>query len=82
MEWNAIRKLINEYLEQRLAGLLNTFVPRRYLNQKQAIRYTGTSAATLNEWRDHGMKVIIFGEKSRPKYDVKDLDEWMDNHKV
>lgn len=82
MEWNTTRRLINDYLDQKLASLLNTFVPRRYLNQQQAIRYTGTSAKTLNDWRDQGMKVIIFGEKSRPKYDVKDLDEWMEMHKV
>ena len=82
MNWQVVRKAVNEYLEMHLSSLLSTFIPRRYLNQQQAVRYTGTSPATLNEWRDHGMKVIIFGEKSRPKYDVKDLDEWMDKHKV
>ena len=29
-----------------------------------------------------GLKVIIFGENSRPKYDIKDIDEFMSKYKV
>ncbi|WP_240112051.1 hypothetical protein [Enterococcus durans] len=43
---------------------------------------TGTSAGTINEWVKKGLKVIIFGENSRPKYDIKDIDEFMAKYKV
>lgn len=68
--------------EQELRKIFNSWVPPRYLNQKQAIAYTGSSAGTINEWVKQGLKQIIFSESSRPKYDVKDLDEWMNKFKV
>lgn len=61
-----------------LDSLLVGYVPKRYLTQKEAVHYTGTSAGTINEW----VKVIIFGENSRPKYDIKDIDEFIAKYKV
>ncbi|NTK60268.1 hypothetical protein A5816_000543 [Enterococcus sp. 3G1_DIV0629] len=73
------QELINK---NDLDSLLVGYVPKRYLNQKEAVRYTGTSAGTINEWVKKGLKVIIFGENSRPKYDIKDIDEFMSKYKV
>ncbi len=33
-----------------LDSLLVGYVPKRYLTQKEAVHYTGTSAGTINEW--------------------------------
>lgn len=82
MDWSDIKKMIIEYLELKLSSLLSDFVPKRYLNQKEAVRYTGTSAGTINQWTKDGLKIILFGEKSHPKYDIKDLDSWMEQHKT
>ncbi len=68
--------------EKELRKILKSWVPPRYLNQKQAVAYTGTSAGKINEWVKQGLKQIVFSESSRPKYDVKDLDEWMNKFKI
>lgn len=66
-----------------LDSLLINYVPKRYLTQREAVRYTGKSPTTINKWvKEKGLRVIIFEEKSRPKYDIKDLDEWMEKHKT
>nr|WP_245569557.1 helix-turn-helix domain-containing protein [Enterococcus pallens] len=65
-----------------LDSFLINYVPRRLLTQKEAVQYTGTSPGTINEWVKQGMKVTIFHENSRPKYDIRDLDKWIDLHKV
>ncbi|MCM6856657.1 DNA-binding protein [Enterococcus durans] len=65
-----------------LDSFLIGYVPKRYLTQKEAVHYTGTSAGTINEWVKKGLKVIIFDENSRPKYDIKDIDEFMAKYKV
>ncbi|AUC72692.1 helix-turn-helix transcriptional regulator [Enterococcus faecium] len=65
-----------------LDSLLVGYVPKRYLTQKEAVHYTGTSAGTINEWVKKGLKVIIFGESSRPKYDIKDIDDFIAKYKV
>ncbi|HCK2875383.1 TPA: DNA-binding protein [Enterococcus faecium] len=73
------QELINK---SELDSLLVGYVPKRYLTQKEVVHYTGTSAGTINEWVKKGLKVIIFGENSRPKYDIKDIDEFMSKYKV
>ena len=45
------QELINK---NDLDSLLVGYVPKRYLNQKEAVRYTGTSAGTINEWVKKG----------------------------
>ena len=60
-----------------LDSLLVGYVPKRYLTQKEAVHYTGTSAGTINEWVKKGLK-----ENSRPKYDIKDIDEFIAKYKV
>lgn len=82
MNWLAIQTTVNEYLDQKLSSILATFVPQRYLTQKQAVRYTGTSPATINSWVKEGLKVIQLTDEGRWKYDVKDLDSWMEKHKI
>lgn len=68
--------------KSELASVLANYVPKRYLNQKEAVRYTGTSPKTINQWAKKGLKIILFGENSNPKYDIKDLDAWMEEHKT
>jgi hypothetical protein len=82
MNWSDIKKMINDYLELKLTSLLTGFIPKRYLNQKQATIYTGTSPGRINQWVDDGLRVILFSENSNPKYDIKDLDAWMEKHKT
>lgn len=82
MNWSDIKKMINDYLELKLTSLLSGFIPKRYLNQKQAVIYTGASAKTINKWVANGMRIILFTETSNPKYDIKDLDAWMEKHKT
>ena len=82
MNWSDIKKLINDYLELKLTSLLSGFIPKRYLNQKQAVIYTGTSPKTINQWVDDVLRIILFSETSNPKYDIKDLDSWMEKHKT
>ncbi|MGX7132379.1 helix-turn-helix transcriptional regulator [Enterococcus songbeiensis] len=82
MNWSAIQKMVNEYLDQKLTSILATFVPQRYLTQKQAVRYTGTSPVTINGWVKEGLKVVQLTDEGRWKYDVKDLDDWMEKHKI
>lgn len=65
-----------------LDSFLIGYVPKRYLNEKEAVKYTGTSAGRINEWVKAELKVIIFGENSHPKYDIKDIDEFIAKHKV
>ncbi|MGM0124716.1 hypothetical protein IGI37_002110 [Enterococcus sp. AZ194] len=67
--------------EQLDIALIN-YIPKRYINQSEAVKYTGTSHNTIKKWVKMGLKQIIFDEDSRPKYDVKDLDKWMNEHKV
>lgn len=68
--------------KSELNSILVNYVPKRYLNQKEAVSYTGVSAGTINQWVKEGLRIIIFGEKSNPKYDIKDLDKWMEEHKT
>lgn len=82
MIWDTNKKLINEYLELKLSSLLSGFTPKRYLNQKQAVIYTGTSPGTLNKWVEDGLRIILFTETSNPKYDIKNLDAWMEKYKT
>ena len=38
---------------------------------------------TLNDWvKSKGLKVILLEENSNPKYDIKDIDEFMEKYKV
>lgn len=36
----------------------------------------------INEWVKKGLKVIIFGESSCLKYDIKDIDDFIVKYKV
>ncbi|MEG2254009.1 MAG: DNA-binding protein [Vagococcus sp.] len=67
---------------EELRDLLLNSVPKRYLTQKEAVIYTGTSPVTINQWIKEGLRIILFGENSNPKYDIKDLDDWMEEHKT
>ncbi|WP_407857640.1 helix-turn-helix transcriptional regulator [Enterococcus hailinensis] len=67
---------------EELRNLLLNYVPKRYLTQKEAVIYTGTSPGTINQWVKDGLRIILFGENSNPKYDIKDLDDWMEDHKT
>ncbi|MFG5422759.1 DNA-binding protein [Enterococcus faecalis] len=65
-----------------LDSMLINYIPKRYLNQREACRYAGTSPKTMNEWIKRGLKQIVFDDSSNPKYDIKDIDEFMCNHKI
>lgn len=68
--------------ESELQKILANYVPRRYLTQREAVIYTGTSPGTLNKWKKQGLRIVILSEDGRPKYDTKDLDDWMEKFKT
>lgn len=65
-------------LDSQLIG----YIPTRYLTQKQAVIYTGTSANTIKKFTVMGLPQIILEEKSHPKYDIKDIDAFMAKYKT
>ncbi|MGM0182211.1 hypothetical protein IGK74_001131 [Enterococcus sp. AZ150] len=72
-----------EMIEKKeIESMLINFVPKRYLNQREACRYAGTTPKTMNEWLKKGLKQIIFDDRSNPKYDIRDIDAFMDQHKI
>lgn len=72
-----------EMIEKKeIESMLINFVPKRYLNQREACRYAGTSPKTMNEWLKKGLKQIIFDDSSNPKYDIRDIDAFMEKHKI
>ena len=68
--------------EKTVQLILQNYVPKRYLSQTEAVRYTGTSHTTIKKWVGMGLKQIIFEEESRPKYDIKDIDAFMAKFKI
>lgn len=78
---------LNEELKQIIIDFvkkfLKNYVPPRYLNQQQACKYAGVSPGTMNSWvKNKGLRVIILEEKSNPKYDIKDIDIFMEKFKT
>ncbi|WP_373804499.1 DNA-binding protein [Jeotgalibaca porci] len=74
-----LKALIVDYVKK----FLKNYIPPRYLNQKQACSYANVSPGTLNDWvKSKGLKVILLEENSNPKYDIKDIDEFMKKYKV
>lgn len=70
-------------ISKELDSLLIDYVPKRYLNQKEACRYMDCAPATINKYvREEGLRQIIFSDEARPKYDTKDIDEFMARRKV
>ncbi len=86
MNTPTMRKKFEEVLHDNanafMSNVMTLVSNDSYLTQKEAVHYTGTSAGTINEWVKKGLKVIIFGENSRPKYDIKDIDEFIAKYKV
>ncbi|MCI1134739.1 DNA-binding protein [Enterococcus gallinarum] len=68
--------------EKTIQFILKKYVPKRYLNQREACIYAGTSPKTMNEWIKRGLKQIVFNDDSNPKYDVRDIDDFMEKHKI
>ncbi len=72
---------MNEKEKMKLDSQLIGYVPKRYLTQKDAATYTGTSPNTIKKYTEMGLPQIIFEEKSNPKYDIKDIDAFMAKYK-
>jgi excisionase family DNA binding protein len=55
---------------------------RRYLTTVEAAEYMGLSDRTLQDWRcdKAGPPFIVFGPRNI-KYDVRDLDAWVDERR-
>lgn len=65
-------------LDSKLIG----YIPTRYLNQKQACIYANTSPKTINEWKVLGLRLIFVEGEVHPKYDIKDIDEFLEKYKT
>ncbi|MGJ1091050.1 DNA-binding protein [Enterococcus gallinarum] len=68
--------------EKTIQLILKKYVPKRYLNQRESCIYAGTSPKTMNAWIKRGLKQIVFDDESNPKYDVRDIDAFMEEHKI
>lgn len=68
--------------EKTIQLILKKYIPKRYLNQREACIYAGTSPKTMNAWIKRGLKQIVLDEESNPKYDVRDIDAFMEEHKI
>lgn len=68
--------------DKTIQFILKKYVPKRYLNQREACIYAGTSPATINKWKALGLKLIFIDGESSPRYDTKDIDEFMAEHKI
>ena len=73
---------MNEKEKMQLDSQLIGYIPTRYLNQKQACIYANTSAKTINRWKTLGLRLIFIEGDEYPKYDIKDIDEFMAKHKT
>lgn len=70
-------------MTKELDAMLINYVPKRYLTQKEACRYMNCAPATINKYvREDGLKQVIFSDEARPKYDIKDIEEFMEERKV
>ena len=36
----------------------------------------------MNEWLKKGLRQIIFDDSSNPKYDIRDIDAFMEKYKI
>ena len=57
-------------------------VQQRYLGRKKAAEYAGIDVMTLDSWVLLGLKKIIISENAHPRFDIKDIDEFMNQHKI
>lgn len=57
-------------------------VQQRYLGRKKAADYAGVDVMTLDSWVLLGLKKIIISENTHPRFDIKDIDEFMAKHKI
>lgn len=51
---------------------------RKLMNPNQAGAYVGVAAQTLARWRIEGAGPVFLKLGSRVRYDVADLDRWID----
>lgn len=74
---------LKKFILSIVQKLMKSYVPIRYMNQKQACVYANTSPKTMNQWVEKGLlKQVVFDDESNPKYDAKDIDEFMERHKI
>lgn len=74
---------LNEELKKSIVKLMKSYVPPRYLTQRQVCSYAGVGPGTVNDWvNNKGLRVIIMEENSYPKYDIKDVDAFLEKYKT
>ena len=57
--------------------------PPRLLNENEAGKYLGICGRTLRDWRDKGIGpeyVKLEGNEKLTRYDIKELDRYIDEH--
>lgn len=57
--------------------------PPRLLSENEAGKYLGISGGTLRDWRDKGIGpeyVKLEGNDKLTRYDIKELDKYIDEH--
>ena len=74
---------LNEEVKNFITKHMKSYVPPRYLTQKQVCSYAGVGPATVTDWvRNKGLRIIIMEENSNPKYDIKDVDAFLEKYKT
>lgn len=72
---------MKEVIQKRYKG--NTMeIVQKYLTPREAAKYCGVSPKTLESWRrlEKGPSYSKISSKLI-RYDVSDLDSWMDSHR-
>ena len=78
-----VRQAVAEATSEAVdAAIANRLLPPRYLNTQQAAAYIGFSVAFLVAYRNKGGGPRYTKTANAVRYDVRDLDAWMEARKV
>jgi predicted DNA-binding transcriptional regulator AlpA len=66
----------------KIPNLENQIFQQRYLSEKQTAEYLGLSVKTIQRHRGTGLGPAYIKAGGRVLYDLHDLDNWMQRHKI
>ncbi|MDT2864647.1 hypothetical protein [Vagococcus carniphilus] len=80
-------KQLNQKVSDMERSMKKLLSPKRLLTQVKACEYLSISPTTMNELvKLEAIRQVIppsvNGQEPRPKYDIKDLDKYIEEHKT